>query len=48
MRNEEQLTEGLGIANIPRPALFGYSSPDASAILLFYVPVGDLLALMLW
>ncbi len=49
MRNEEQLTGGtFGIANIPRPSLFGYSLDGALPFFYFtYVSV-ILLAAVLW
>jgi len=49
MRNEEKLTGGtFGIANIPRPSLFGYSLDGALAFFYFcYVSV-IVLALALW
>ena len=49
MRNEEKLTGGtFGIANIPRPSLFGYSLDSSLAFFYFaYVSV-ILLAAVLW
>ncbi len=49
MRNEERLTGGtFGIANIPRPSLFGYSLDGALPFFYFtYVSV-ILLATVLW
>ena len=49
MRNEEKLTGGtFGIANIPRPSLFGYSLDGSLAFFYFaYVSV-ILLAAVLW
>jgi branched-chain amino acid transport system permease protein len=49
MRNEEKLTGGtFGIANIPRPSLFGYSLDGALPFFYFtYVSV-ILLATVLW
>jgi len=49
MRNEEKLTGGtFGIANIPRPSLFGYSLDGALAFFYFcYVSV-IVLTLALW
>jgi branched-chain amino acid transport system permease protein len=50
MRNEENLTGGtFGIANIPRPALFGYSLDGALPFFYFaYVSVIALAAVLWW
>jgi branched-chain amino acid transport system permease protein len=49
MRNEEQLTGGtFGIANIPRPSLFGYSIDAALPFFYFTYLSVILLAVMLW
>jgi branched-chain amino acid transport system permease protein len=49
MRNEEQLTGGtFGIANIPRPSLFGFSLDAALPFFYFCYASVILLALALW